>query len=59
MNIVTMKSKGIPEKIAKKFDLVPDTHNNNHKWYKIVLMDHVELDHLEQFISELKQSQLM
>jgi tyrosine decarboxylase/aspartate 1-decarboxylase len=59
MNIVTMKSKGIPKEIAKKFDLVPDTHNSNRTWYKIVLMDHVELDHLEQFINALKQSQLV
>lgn len=59
MNIVTMKSDKIPEKIAIKYNLVPDTHDENHKWYKIVIMDHVEIDHLEQLLEELKQSQIV
>ncbi|WP_338408434.1 pyridoxal-dependent decarboxylase [uncultured Flavobacterium sp.] len=54
MNIVTIQSKHIPEEIAKKFDLVPEQHNDNNKWYKIVLMDHVEVQHLTTFINELK-----
>jgi hypothetical protein len=54
MNIVTIHSKYIPEEIAVKFDLVPEQHNNNNKWYKIVLMGHVEVEHLTAFINELK-----
>ncbi|MEL1241269.1 aminotransferase class I/II-fold pyridoxal phosphate-dependent enzyme [Flavobacterium flavipallidum] len=54
MNIVTIHSEFIPKEIAKKYDLVPDQHNDNNKWYKIVLMDHVEVDHLTTFINELK-----
>jgi hypothetical protein len=34
--------------------LVPDQHNQNNKWYKVVLMDHVEVQHLTSFINELK-----
>lgn len=54
MNIVTIHSKYIPEEVAVKFDLVPEQHNHNNKWYKIVLMDHVEVEHLTTFINELK-----
>jgi glutamate/tyrosine decarboxylase-like PLP-dependent enzyme len=54
MNIVTIHSQYVPEEIAKKFDLVPEQHNDNNKWYKIVLMDHVEVQHLTSFINELK-----
>jgi glutamate/tyrosine decarboxylase-like PLP-dependent enzyme len=54
MNIVTIHSAYIPENIAKKFDLVPDQHHTGNKWYKIVLMDHVEVEHLTTFINELK-----
>jgi len=54
MNIVTIYSEYIPEEIAVKFNLVPEQHNKNNKWYKIVLMDHVEVQHLTSFINELK-----
>ena len=54
MNIVTVHSEFIPESIAHKYDLVPETHDNNNKWYKIVVMDHVEVEHLATFIGELK-----
>jgi tyrosine decarboxylase/aspartate 1-decarboxylase len=55
MNIVTIESKYIPEAIAEKFTLVPQQHNENNKWYKVVLMDHVEVDHLTTFIEDLKE----
>lgn len=54
MNIVTIHAERIPEKIASAFDLVPQQHNANNKWYKIVLMDHVEVEHLTTFIAQLK-----
>lgn len=54
MNIVTMKADKISKNIAEKFCLVPDTHDGNPKWYKVVIMDHVEIDHLEQLIMALK-----
>jgi tyrosine decarboxylase/aspartate 1-decarboxylase len=53
MNIVTIHSEFIPEEIAEKFDLVPESHDKNNKWYKVVLMDHVEVQHLKAFINEL------
>ena len=40
--------------LAERFDLVPPQHNSENKWYKIVLMDHVEVEHLTTFIAQLK-----
>lgn len=54
MNLVTIHAENIPHKIAEKYDLVPQQHNEHNKWYKIVLMDHVEIDHLTTFIDDLK-----
>jgi glutamate/tyrosine decarboxylase-like PLP-dependent enzyme len=54
MNIVTLYSSHIPSEIAVQFDLVPQQHNENNKWYKAVIMDHVEIDHLLQLIDALK-----
>lgn len=56
MNIVTLHAENIPHDIAEKYDLVPQQHNESNKWYKIVLMDHVEIEHLTTFIDELKAS---
>ena len=56
MNIVTVNAESISHTIAEKYDLVPQQHNENNKWYKIVLMDHVEVEHLTKFIDELKAS---
>jgi len=53
MNIVTIKAEYIPIRIAEKYDLVPQQHDENNQWYKIVLMDHVEVEHLTTFIEDL------
>lgn len=55
MNIVTIHAEYIPKQIAEKYHLVPETHNHENKWYKIVLMNHVEVEHLTTFIAELKE----
>ncbi|MDH3322152.1 MAG: pyridoxal-dependent decarboxylase [Flavobacteriaceae bacterium] len=55
MNIVTIHSEYIPEDIALKYDLVPEQHNDQNKWYKVVIMDHVEIDNLMQLINALKE----
>lgn len=56
MNIVTLEAQNIDPKLAEKYDLVPQQHQGDNHWYKIVLMDHVEVDHLSTFIAELKVS---
>ncbi|HFS66626.1 MAG TPA: aspartate aminotransferase family protein [Flavobacteriia bacterium] len=56
MNIITIHAAYIPESIAEKYELVPDTHDGNPKWYKVVIMDHVELDDLITFLDALKEA---
>lgn len=58
MNIVTIQAQYIDEKIAHKYNLVPQKHNQENQWYKIVLMEHVELEHLKDFINEIKALQM-
>lgn len=54
MNIITIEAQNINQELVKKFDLVPQKHDGNNQWYKIVIMDHVEIDHLMTFITDLK-----
>jgi tyrosine decarboxylase/aspartate 1-decarboxylase len=56
MNIVTIRSECVPESIAHKYNLVPQSHDETNQWYKIVLMDHVEIEHLKDFIHDLVSS---
>ena len=58
MNIVTIKAQFIKKYLVKKYDLVPQKHNSDNSWYKIVIMDHVEVDHLSTFITDLKKESL-
>ncbi len=55
MNIVTLYSSHVPNEIAVKYDLVPEQHNDKNKWYKVVIMDHVEIDSLLLLIDALKE----
>ncbi len=57
MNIVTVKSEFIPSELAYQFDLVPESHDSENKWYKIVLMEHVEIGSLQQLIACLKETE--
>lgn len=56
MNIVTIRAEVIPEYLAHKYNLVPKSHDETNEWYKIVLMDHVEVEHLKDFIQDLISS---
>jgi len=56
MNIVAVSAEFIPEDIAEKFTLVPQTHDDDNLWYKIVVMEHVEIEHLKMFIDMLENS---
>ncbi|UUC43903.1 pyridoxal phosphate-dependent decarboxylase family protein [Flavobacterium cerinum] len=59
MNIVTIQAAYIPEPIANRYNLVPQKHDASNQWYKIVVMDHVEIDHLTAFITELQDAAIM
>jgi len=52
MNIVTIPSCEISQDIAKKYHLVFDREVDPN-WYKIVVMDHVKVEHLKSFLSEV------
>lgn len=56
MNIVTIEGEFITPELARKYGLVPDQHNGRTEWYKIVIMDHVDLDLLNAFLTDLKES---
>lgn len=55
MNIVTIKAEFIPLDIAQKYHLVPQKHNEGNQWYKVVLMEHVELEHLKDFVAAIRE----
>jgi hypothetical protein len=44
MNIVTLPIHH--KNIGRKYDLVPQKHGDDNQWYKIVIMGHMEVDHL-------------
>ena len=58
MNIITIKASTIDPAIAQKFLLVPDAHDDAVNWWKIVVMDHVEIEHLQPFIDALRKSKM-
>ncbi len=55
MNIVTIDASFVPAALAHRYGLVPDDHEKPN-WYKVVVMDHVNLDSLNVFLSELAAS---
>ncbi len=57
-NIVTIKANHISSRLASKYGLVPDNHQNPN-WYKIVVMDHVTVDKLEELVVDIKAEMLM
>lgn len=55
MNQVALRSACITPALAEKYLLVPDTHDGNPRWWKIVLMDHVRESLLEHFLDNLEK----
>ncbi len=58
MNIVAVRAVYISKDLAEKYGLVPDTHEGEPAWYKIVVMDHVDIDSLQEFIAEISEAQV-
>jgi len=54
-NIITISAKHIKPEVASEFGLVPDNHQDA-EWYKIVLMDHVNVEKLIPLIDAIKSS---
>lgn len=55
LNIVTIKSNCISASVAKQFGLIPQQYSEQNKWFKIVVMDHVKMETLENFTDAIKQ----
>lgn len=53
-NIVTMRSNQVPKNLVEKYGLVPDSHDGHADWYKVVIMDHVNVDDMVPFVNELE-----
>ncbi|MFO0661547.1 MAG: pyridoxal-dependent decarboxylase [Polyangiaceae bacterium] len=53
MNIVTMPAEQIPASVAHEFTLVPDSHEGDPQWWKIVVMDHVTDQAIDSFLTSL------
>ncbi len=53
-NIVTIQGDLVPKELAEEYGLVPDNHHDP-KWYKIVVMDHVSIEELQEFLGKLPQ----
>jgi hypothetical protein len=53
VNIISIRAEFISPQLAKRFYLVPDTHEGKPKWYKIVVMPHVKQGVLDDFLNHL------
>jgi len=53
VNIIAIKSQYISPQLAKQFYLVPDTHEGEPGWFKIVVMPHVKQGVLDNFLNRL------
>ncbi|MGZ3904555.1 MAG: aminotransferase class I/II-fold pyridoxal phosphate-dependent enzyme [Bacteroidia bacterium] len=54
LNIITIQGNFISRHLAKKYHMVPNSHNENPDWYKIVVMPHVKQGIIDNFLSDLK-----
>lgn len=54
MNMLAIRSEDIDPEIAERFYLVPDTHDGNPKWWKIVVMDHVTQGAIDAFLNAIR-----
>ena len=53
MNIVTIKAEHVTDEVANNFILVPQRHDEQNKWFKVVIMEHVEIEHLRALVDAL------
>jgi glutamate/tyrosine decarboxylase-like PLP-dependent enzyme len=52
-NQVAISAKFVNRELAEKYGLIPDTHEREVNWYKIVVMEHVTVDVLAPFVKEI------
>lgn len=54
INIITIHASDISAAIAEKYFLVADSHEQEPKWWKIVVMPHITRGALDSFLQDLK-----
>ncbi len=59
LNIVTIDAMDLPDELGFKYELVADTYEHKPRWWKIVVMDHVDKEVIGAFLDELKSSILI
>ena len=59
LNIVAIKANFISEKLAKKYNLIPNNSDGGAKWWKVVVMQHVKQGVLDAFVNDLKSERLI
>lgn len=57
-NIITMRAEDVSPELASKYYVVPDNHHAP-SWYKIIVMDHVGMEHLNAFIKDLEEERAL
>jgi glutamate/tyrosine decarboxylase-like PLP-dependent enzyme len=53
MNVVAIRARHVPRAVAERYLLVPDTHEGEPAWWKVVVMDHVVDEVLDRFVADL------
>ena len=53
MNIVSIRAEEVPQNLTEQFLLVPDSHDQNARWVKIVVMEHVTQGKIDKFLFAL------
>lgn len=57
MNVVALRAEDVPVSVATSFQLVPDRHEGAPRWWKIVMMDHVDEAALDAFFAAWDESE--
>ena len=54
INIIAIRATDISTTIAEKYFLVPDSHEHEPQWWKIVVMPHITRGAIDSFVNDLK-----
>lgn len=54
INLIAIKAPYISKELAKKYNLISNSSDEEPKWWKVVVMQHVKKGVLQQFLNELK-----
>ena len=55
LNVVTLRAQDVSPAVAEAFQLVPDRHEGVPRWWKVVVMDHVDEPALLAFVEALRR----